>query len=88
MFYFKILLALQILTIFIYLVIATTELIYTYHRRKRKGWKNVWQWKVYKINSDGFIFLFLVPLVLSIPVTFIGYVFNIADAIINYLNKI
>ena len=85
MLYFKVFLFLEILAILFYLTIATTELIKTYKERKKKGWKKVWKWSVYNIDTSGVAFLILLPLILAIPITIIGYTFSIADVIITYL---
>lgn len=85
MLYFKVFLILLLLNILFYLTIATTELIKTYKERKKKGWQKRWKWGVYNIDALGFTFLILLPLVGAVPITIIGYTFNLADVLIDYL---
>jgi hypothetical protein len=85
MLYFKVFVFLELLAILFYLTISTTELIKTYQKHKKKGWKKVWVWSVYNIDTNAIAFLILLPLVVAIPITIIGYAFNLVDVIINYL---
>lgn len=87
MLYFKVFAILEIIAWLFYLVISTYELMQQYFYRKKKGWVKRWKWSVYNLDASGIAFLVLLPLIIAIPITILGYGFSLFDAIIEFLKN-
>lgn len=87
MLYFKVFIILEILAWLFYLGVSTYELIQQYFYRKKREWEKKWKRNVYNLDESGIAFLILLPLLLAIPITLLGYGFILFEAIINFLNN-